>query len=86
VAALEADLGRVALLARALAELCLEKGLVSREELVRLLLSADMADGKRDGTLQGKVVMPGESKAADPDPAETPGARKAKMKRRRPYP
>lgn len=86
LAALEADLGRVALLARALAELCLQKNVVSREELVQLLLTADLADGKADGKLQAKVVMPGESKAADPDPAQTPAAKKAKMKRRRPYP
>jgi len=86
VAALEADLGRVALLARALAELCLAKGLVSREELVQLLVTADLADGTQDGKLQAKVVMPGESKAADPDPAKTPAAKKSKMKRSRPYP
>ena len=83
---LEADLGRVALLARSLADLCLARGLVTREELAALLLQADLADGKRDERLQAKVVMPGESKPADPDPAEDPRARKSKMTRRRPYP
>jgi len=84
IEALENDLGRVALLARALADLCLSKGLITREELVRQLLEADLADGKRDQRLQARVVMPGESQAADPEPS--PAARKSRMKRKRPYP
>jgi hypothetical protein len=81
---LELDLARVALLARALADLCIAKGVLTQEELVRQLNEADLADGKQDQKLPAKVVMPGESKAADP---ETPrAAKKDKLKRKRPYP
>jgi len=84
IAALENDLARVALLARALADVCIAKGVLTKEELMRQLLEADAADGKRDEKLAAKVVMPGESKPADPDP--DPAVRKAKMKRKRPLP
>lgn len=86
IAALEDDLGRVALLARALADLCLEKGVLTREELVRQLCETDLADGKQDQRLQARVVMPGESKPPDPDPSRDPAARKKRMKRSRPLP
>jgi len=86
ITVLEEDLGRVALLARALADLCIAKGVLSGDELARQLMEADLADGKRDGKLQPKVVMPGESKPADPEPSRDPAARKSRMKRSRPYP
>ncbi|NOT29833.1 MAG: hypothetical protein HOP15_05215 [Planctomycetes bacterium] len=86
VEALESDLERVALLTRALADLCLSKGLLTRDELIGQIQEADLADGKRDERLQAKVVMPGESKPADPDPSRVPSAKKARMKRSRPYP
>jgi len=86
IEALEDDLGRVALLARALADLCLSKGLLTKEELVRQLLQADLADGKQDQRLQAKVVMPGESKPADKEPSRDPAAKKQRMKRSRPLP
>jgi len=82
---LENDLARVALLARALAELCLAKGLLTQEDLLRQLEEVDFADGKADGKLEARVVMPGESKPADPDPRAAAAAKKGKMKRRKPY-
>jgi len=84
ITALENDLARVALLARALADLCIAKGVLTKEELKQQLLEADLADGRRDEKLQPKVVMPGESKQADPDPL--PADRKSRTKRNRPYP
>ena len=68
VSELEQGIGRVALLARSLAELCLEKGLITKEELRVRLLADDMADGAGDGKLDPKVVLPGESKLADLEP------------------
>jgi len=41
--ALEAELGRVSMLARALAELCLSKGLVTRAELAQKMLETPSA-------------------------------------------
>ena len=84
--ALEEGVGRVALLARSLAELCLDKGLLTKEELVERLRSVDLVDGTQDRRLQAKVAMPGESKPADPKPTESSREKKARMKRRRPSP
>ena len=83
IEALEADLERVALLARALADLCLSKGLLTKDELLRQLLEADLPP-----MLSGNStwVMPGEFKPADPDPGDDPAVKKSRMKRSRPYP
>ena len=62
---LEQSLGRVALLARTLAELCLEKGLITSDELDAKLAEVDFADGAQIGTLDPDVVLPGEQKLAD---------------------
>lgn len=86
IVALENDVARVALLARALAELCLAKGILTQAELLRQLEEIDLADGKRDRKLDARCVMPGESKPADPDPRAARAAKKGKMKRRKPYP
>ena len=72
VEALEEALARVTMLARALAELCLAKGLVTRAELERALAEADLADGAEDGGLDPSVALPGEQKAADLEPLEPP--------------
>lgn len=80
---LEYDLGRVALLARALAEVCLKKGLLSQAELGAMLLEVDIADGAGDGSLDPRVVMPGESKLADLEPYRPPPQRVRKKPRRR---
>jgi len=84
IEALENDLGRIALVTRSLADLCLAKGLLTKEELVRQLLEADLADGVRDQRLSADVVLPGEAKPAGPPP--DPSTRKKKMTRPRPYP
>ena len=65
---LDASIGRVALLARATAELCIAKGLFTEAELRQRLSEVDMADGAEDGRLDADVVMPGESKLADLEP------------------
>jgi hypothetical protein len=71
IAELEADLGRVALLARSLADVCLKKGLLSEAELHAQMLASDLEDGIGDQRLDPKVVMPGESKLADLEPLVT---------------
>ena len=51
VAQLEDDLGRVALLTRALMDAVLKKGLLSQVEIAEMMTKADMSDGTRDGKL-----------------------------------
>ena len=79
---LEHSLWRVALLARALAEVCLKKGLLSESELGAMLAEVDMADGVGDGILDPWVVMPGESKLADLKAHPPPPPRVRKQPRR----
>lgn len=70
LAALETQLGRVAMLARGLAELGLARGAFTREELERALLEADLADGATDGGLDPDVALPGEESTADLEPLD----------------
>jgi hypothetical protein len=51
IAQLEDDLGRVALLTRALIDAVLKKGLLTQVELAEMMTKADMSDGTRDGKL-----------------------------------
>jgi len=51
VAQLEDDLGRVALLTRALMDAVLKKGLLSQVEIAEMMTKADLSDGERDGKL-----------------------------------
>ena len=51
VAQLEDDLGRVALLTRALMDAILKKGVLSQLEIAEMMTKADMSDGERDGKL-----------------------------------
>jgi hypothetical protein len=48
---LEDDLGRVALIARALMDAVMKKGLLTQVELAQAMNAADTADGTRDGKL-----------------------------------
>ncbi len=48
---LEDDLGRVALLTRALMDAVLKKGVLTQIEIAEMMTKADMADGERDGKL-----------------------------------
>lgn len=74
VEALEEALARVTMLARALAELALAKGLVTRAELERALAEADLADGVGDGGLDPSVALPGEQRTAELEPLDPPPA------------
>ena len=47
---LRADLERVSLLAKSLADLCIERGVLTREQLHDKLLALDSADGARSST------------------------------------
>jgi hypothetical protein len=51
MAQLEDDLGRVALLTRALMDAILKKGVLSQVELAEMMTKADLSDGTRDGKL-----------------------------------
>lgn len=46
---IEDDLGRIALLARALADLCIRKGLLTKDELTAMASEVDLSDGTEDG-------------------------------------
>lgn len=84
LAELEAGLGRVALLARALAELGVERGLITIEDLGRKLKQVDEADGAKDDALDPRVVLPGESKLADLEPlVKAPRAHRRTRRQRR---
>lgn len=83
IEALERDLGRVALVTRALADVCVAKGLFTQEQLVRQIHDVDALDGVLDQRLSADVVLPGQSK---PPPPPAPPARAKKAKRKRPYP
>lgn len=69
---LESELARVTMLARALAQACLARGVLTREELSAALVAADLADGVQDGGLDPEVALPGESRAADLEPLDPP--------------
>jgi hypothetical protein len=56
VAQLEDDLGRVALLTRALMDAILKKGVLSQIEIAEMMTKADMSDGERDGKLDLKTL------------------------------
>jgi len=51
VSNLEDDLGRVALLTRALIDAVLKKGVITQVELAEMMAKEDMSDGERDGKL-----------------------------------
>jgi hypothetical protein len=53
---LEDDLGRVALLTRALIDAVLKKGVLTQIELAEMMTKADMQDGVRDGKLDLKTL------------------------------
>jgi hypothetical protein len=59
---LEEGLGKVALLARSLAELLLKKGFITHKELEAQFSRTDLADGVKDRSLDANDVMPGEGK------------------------
>ena len=65
---LEEDLARVALLSRALAELCLKKNLFSKRELAEQLVATDIADGALDFGLDPAFTLPGEERLREPGP------------------
>lgn len=53
---LEDDLGRVALLTRALIDAILKKGVLTQIELAEMMTKADMQDGVRDGKLDMRTL------------------------------
>ena len=55
---LESELARVSLLAFALAELCIDKGVVTVDELEARLKQVDGSDGNEDGGLSPGRALP----------------------------
>lgn len=74
---LEEDLARVALLSRSLAELCLSKGLITKQELAEQLVATDIVDGALDFGLDPSLTLPGEERLRD-DLPKPPRAKKSK--------
>lgn len=62
---LEEDLGRIALLCRALAEVCIKKGVLTHNELAAMIGEVDLADGVQDGRLDPKKLRPGQGTKGD---------------------
>ena len=58
VEALEDDLGTLALLCRAMMRMMIEKGVMSRDELVGAMKAIDAHDGKVDGRYTGPIDAP----------------------------
>jgi hypothetical protein len=77
---LEEDLARVALLSRTLAELCLSKGLITKQELAEQLVATDIVDGALDFGLDPSLLLPGEERLRDdlPKRRKAPGKAAAK--------
>jgi hypothetical protein len=65
IADLEDDLARTTLLVHALAEVCVRKGLLTREEIAEIAEQIDLLDGQVDGKLDPATQRPPE----DPDAA-----------------
>ena len=55
---LEDDLGRALLLLQALAETCIVKGVLTREELATMAEQVDLSDGVADGKLDLQTIRP----------------------------
>jgi hypothetical protein len=80
---LEAELGRVSLLTFALADLCLDTGLVTLDELKARLQKLDLTDGVEDGKIAPGRPLPGSPPATEP-PAPPSTATPVRRKRFRP--
>jgi hypothetical protein len=63
---LEDDLGRMLLLIQALAESCIEKGVLSREEIAQMAENVDLVDGVADGKLDPQIIRPVRPDQAQP--------------------
>ena len=62
------DMAALALLTRSLAELCLARGVLTRDELKQRMLELDIIDGRADGGLDPKLAVPGSSAPQAPPP------------------
>ncbi len=62
----EDDLGRMALLCRALAEVCIRKGVLTHNDLAAMIGEMDMADGVQDGKLDPKKIRPSRGEKGKP--------------------
>ncbi len=79
---LETGLWRVSMAVRALADLCIAKGLFTADEFAQQLKDADFADGALDGGLDPELVEPGKRRLARLEPL--PSVTRAAAPRRSP--
>ena len=79
---LEDGIGLLALVTRSLAEVCIEKGLLTHGDLMRNLTRLDLADGRRDRRLNPQLALP-EKRAARKPAARKPAARKPAARKAR---
>lgn len=56
---LERDLGICVLLSRGLADLCIERGILTKEQLSSRISDIDLLDGKLDGRVDAKAEQTG---------------------------
>ena len=81
---LERDLARVALVVRALADLAIERGLFTHDQLRQQFDQADFADGVFDSGLDPQLVAPGATRGGGlAKPARKKAARKPAKKSKR---
>lgn len=76
---LEDGIGLLALVTRALAEVCIEKGVLSHADLMRNLTRLDLADGRQDRRLNPRLALP--EKGAARKPAKRAARRKKTTRR-----
>lgn len=65
---LRGDVAALALLARSLAELCIERGVLTQDDLKQRMLALDLTDGVADNRLDPKLATPGSAKPPPPPP------------------
>ncbi len=75
---LEEDVARVALLSRAVAEMCLRKGLFTKRELAEQLVATDIIDGALDFGLDPALTLPGEERLLEKRPKKSSAAPRKK--------
>ncbi|REJ93184.1 MAG: hypothetical protein DWQ35_10930 [Planctomycetota bacterium] len=65
---LEDDFGRALLLLITLADLCVQKGVLTRKEIADMAEQLDLSDGTADGKLDPEVMRPPAECASEPWP------------------
>lgn len=67
---LEDDLARTLLLVQSLAEVCIAKGLLSRDDIAEMARQVDLSDGVEDGKLDPQTIRPEDARSPASSPEE----------------